>query len=136
MQFRVKDYDRAVHDMWMALTVPQPDADYLCKPVCLRNDGTWAACKSSLELPFDTDFRGDLLIVSSKSKTPIVHPPFVTVGLVEVESIIKCEDGMFLWKFGNPRMVVPFPAKGPKNKLWSYICPRDEVTPYPRIMKV
>jgi len=136
MQFRVKDFDDAIHEKWLALTIPQPEADYICKPVCQRNDGSWAACKTSMELPFKTAYRGDILIVSSGSKYPSVHPSGATIGLVMIDSIERLENGLYLWRFSDPRMVVPFPAKGPRTKLWPYVCPKGEVTEYPRLIRL
>ena len=136
MQLKVSEYNESLHDKWKALTVPQPDADYLCTPVIMRNNGSWAACKSSLELPFSTSYRGDILIVSSGSKHPSVHPPETIIGIVYLYAIAKTESGLFLWQFNDPRKVIPYPAKGQRGKLWSYICPKGEVTPYPRYVKV
>ena len=136
MQFRVKDYNEAIHAKWTALTVSQPDADYLCFPVCRRNNGEWVACKTSIELPFKTNYRGDILIVSGASKYPQTHPSEQTRGLVHLDSITRTDDGLYIWQFSDPRRVVEYPAKGPRGKLWSYICPKDEITPYPRYIKV
>ena len=135
MQFRVKDYDKSVHDCWMALTIPQPDADYLVTPVVMRKDGSLAACKYSIDLDFSTDYRGDILICSGASKHPQTHPPGQMRGLVHLDSIETTEDGLYRWVFSDPRRVVEFPISG-RAGLWKYICPKGEVTEYPRLIRL
>lgn len=140
MQFRVKDYDEAVHEMWMALTLHQPEADYLCKPVFQRGNGEWVASQRSVVMDCDTNYRGEVLICSRPGRESDVHPTGVTCGLVELYDVQPHDlPGCWEWKFRNPRRVIPFPAKTPRGKaggLWRYVCPKGEVTEYPRLVRL
>ena len=136
MQYKVKEFDPAIHEKWVALTLRQPDADYVSREVLQRSNGDWIACKSGLSFKFTTDYRGDILICSAPGKESSVHPTGVTCGLVELISIEEISDGEFLWTFRNPRRVIPYPARGKAGRLWTYVCPKGEVTEYPRLVKL
>ena len=131
MQFKAKEYDARYLERWRALTIDQPLALELCKPILWS--GEWKAVADSIQMRFGTDYRGDILIVSGKKYLGDTYfSSEMTIGIVELYDVERSSSGAYIWKFRNPRRVVEFPASGPKGKLWWYVCPKGEVTEYPR----
>ena len=145
MQLRITDYDEARCDRYRALSLFQPWAKYLCEATMRTPTGEREAWFPIFFLPKYTDYRGELLICSA-------GPEGQTIGLVEVYDCIpatqlapdeweracamKSERKKMEKRFAvftrNARRVVEFPAQGAVDRLWWYICPKGEVTEYPR----
>ena len=80
-----------------------------------------------------TDYRGDLLICSTKTKLHGTIPGHA-LGVVALEDCVPLEkkhmkdalmqpkdfqDGLYAWKLTYNRLIVPVPVKG-KLSLWNY----------------
>ena len=122
MQIAKKDFNEAFHEKWRALSVSLETAVELTTPVIQNAKGDWLAVVTTLEFAFGTKYKGDILICS----------PYHTRGLVELYDVTFIRRGVYHWHFRNPRKVVEYPVEGKRKGLWTYICPKDEVTPYPR----
>ena len=127
MQIPKKDYNAEFHDKWLAVDVPSEVAYDLCTPVAYDGRGNWLALSSAHIFPKDTKHRGDVLVCTEGE----------TYGLVELYET-KAAPGGYIWKFRDPRRVVEFPVdyKGKALRPFEYICPKGEITPYPRVVKL
>lgn len=84
---------------------------------------------------WNTDYRGDLLIVSTAKKISGLIPGHA-LGVVTLENVrpmtksnkdlraavMKASDyhfGQYAWELSNPRIIKPIPLKG-KLSLWNY----------------
>ena len=76
MQFDNKKYDAAYHDKFRALTVKQPYADDLVTAAYTDDDGHVMAIKTIEVRSKNTQYRGDLLICSSKINVFELFKPF------------------------------------------------------------
>lgn len=87
---------------YTALSVRQPHAERIAKGTKVEEFRSWR-----------TDFRGTLLIVSSRTHDPggAKCSKGVTVCLVDVVKL-KIYDDVFGWVLANPRRVKRVPVKG------------------------
>lgn len=153
MQVELKDYDKELHDIHKALCVKQPYADYLTNPTWQDENGNFHADKEIEVRSRNTNYRGDLLICSSKKPEIPLRLSGVTCGLVElydVKSISEftAEDWKltcipekdrpskgFGWLMRNPRRVVELPVKGQLG-IYNIIMPKNDISPYPRYLQI
>lgn len=151
MQIDRKDYDPNLHEIHKALSVKQPYADRLTKPVCRDAEGNWEAQKTIEVRGRNTTYRGDLLICSSSKPELPTFESGVTCGLVELYDTKPVEDFTeadwlrtcipkdqrpkkgYGWLMRNPRRVVEMPVKGQLG-IFSLIMPKGDLTEYPRVM--
>ena len=153
MQINKQDYNPEQHDVFKALTVKQPYADLLTRPVFRDESGEWH-CEKTIEVRTrNINYRGDLLICSSAKPEIPGRLSGVTCGFVElydtkpiseftaedwdatcipVDERHKYTKG-FGWMMRNPRRVVEMPIKGQLG-LYNIIVPKDDITEYPREM--
>lgn len=114
--------------IYKALCVKQPLADDLTRAVFRDENGEYHAEREAMIFPMKTDYRGDVLICSSKGDVA-GHQSGVTCGMVElydvkmVEDMTEAEwkmagreegnrpDKGYGWLFRNPRRVVEMPAR-------------------------
>ncbi len=94
-----------------ALSVKQPWANMIAAGEKTIETRTWA-----------TDYRGELLIVSTKA--PKIEPAGCAVAIAELvgcrpmtekdqlEACCSIYDGAFAWIFTNVRAITPFPVRG------------------------
>jgi hypothetical protein len=99
------------HILMKALSVKQPWANMIANGEKTIETRTWA-----------TDYRGDLLVVSSRK--PPIEPAGFAVALVRVvgcrrmtkadETAARCEiyPGAYAWILADVTRVKPFPARG------------------------
>lgn len=130
MQIPKKYYNAKYHEKWQALYVSKEDAYDLCTPAAYDGKGNWLALSSSIEVDHSISYRGDILICTESE----------TYGLVELYEIVKGESH-YVWRFRNPRRVVEFPVlmfrkNTDERKPFIYICPKGEITPYLRVVKL
>ena len=150
MQIDRKLYDPALHDIYKALTVKQPFADLLTKMVGRDEDGNPIAEKTIELRPRKTNYRGELLICSSKNPVIPGHESACTCGLVELYDCIPVEEfteqdwratcipseqrgnwkKCYGWKLRHPRRVVEMPVKGQLG-IYDLVVPKDDITEYP-----
>lgn len=157
MQIDKKQYNPALHDVFKGLTVKQPYADLLTRPVFIDESGGYHAEKSIEVRSRNINYRGDLLICSSLK--PIEHPLLmgnlcgVTCGLVELYDTKPVEEFTpedwdatcipekdrprkgWGWLMRNPRRVIEMPVKGQLG-LYDIIVPKDDITEYPRAITI
>lgn len=150
MQINKKDYNPDEHDMFKALTVKQPYADLLTRIVYRDESGNYHAEKTIEVRTRNINYRGDLLICSSKKPNDIPGCiAGVTCGFVELYDVRPIdqfteEDWIatcipekdrprkgYGWMMRNPRRVVEMPIKGQLG-LYDIVVPKGDVTEYPR----
>ena len=150
MQVNKKDYNPDEHDMFKALTVKQPYADLLTCIVYRDENGEYHAEKTIEVRTRNINYRGDLLICSSKKPNDIPgRLPGVTCGFVELYDVKPVEQFTsedwaatcipekdrpckgYGWMMRNPRRVVEMPIKGQLG-LYDIVVPKGDVTQYPR----
>ena len=153
MQVERTDYNPEEHAVYRALTVKQPFADLLTNAIFWDENGEYHAQKTIEVRTRNTNYRGDLLICSSKLPVIPGRLSGVTCGFVElydtkpieeftpedweataipVEERHKYRKG-YGWLMRNPRRVVEMPIKGQLG-LYNIIVPKDDITEYPREM--
>lgn len=136
MQFNYKQYDSKKHDLWKALTVKQPYADYLIdneKKIEVRSR--------------NTSYRGDLMICSASSPTIPGMESGVTLGLIELYDVKPIKDFTpddwektkipkekrekitkgYGWLMRNARPVVHKPVKGQLG-IYNLVFTKGEIT--------
>lgn len=149
MQIDIKDYNPEIHDKYKALTVRQPYADKLVRPVYVK-DGKPYAEKQIEVRTRPTSYRGDLLICSAKNPVIPGRDSGVTIGFVELYDVKpvaeftadewdltaipeqerdKYKNG-YGWMMRNPRRVVEMPIKGQLG-VYNLVIPKDDITEYP-----
>lgn len=152
MQIERKDYNPNEHDVFKALTVKQPYADYLTRVVFRDESGEYHAGKTIEVRTRNTNYRGDLLICSSAKPSDLPgHLAGVTCGFVELYDTKPVEEFTpedwaetcipedqrprkgYGWLMRNPRRVVEMPIKGQLG-VYNLIVPKDDITEYPREM--
>lgn len=150
MQINKKDYNPDEHDMFKALTVKQPYADLLTRVVYRDANGEYHAEKTIEVRTRNINYRGDLLICSSKKPNDIPERMAgVTCGLVELYDVKPVEQFTpedwnatcipekdrpqrgYGWLMRNPRRVVEMPIKGQLG-LYDIVVPKNDITEYPR----
>lgn len=153
MQYDNKDYNPEIHDRYKALTVKQPYADLLVKPVYRDDIGEYHAAKTIEVRTRPTSYRGDIMVCSSVKPVLTGRESGVTLGLVElygvkpiaeftpedweatcipVEERAKITKG-FGWLMRNPRQVVEMPIKGQLG-VYNLVVPKGDITEYPRAL--
>ena len=151
MQIERKDYNPELHDVYKALSVKQPFADLLTKPVYKDAEGGWVAQKTIEVRSRNTLYRGELMICSSAKPVLPTMENGVTCGLVELYDTKPVEDFTeadwlatcipedqrpkkgYGWLMRNPRRVVEMPIKGQLG-FYAIIVPKGDITVYPREM--
>lgn len=150
MQINKKDYQPEQHDMFKALTVKQPYADLLTRVVYRDENGEYHAEKTIEVRTRNINYRGDLLICSSKKPNDIPgRMAGVTCGFVELYDVKSVEQFTaedwdatcipekdrpskgYGWLMRNPRRVVEMPIKGQLG-LYDIVVPKNDITEYPR----
>lgn len=149
MQVDYKDFNPEIHDKYKALTVRQPYADLLVRPVFVK-DGNLYAEKQIEVRTRPTSYRGDLLICSAKLPVIPGRESGVTIGFVELYDVKpvaeftaeeweltaipeqerdKFKNG-YGWMMRKPRRVVEMPIKGQLG-VYNLVVPKDDITEYP-----
>jgi hypothetical protein len=152
MQFNNKDYNPAQHDRWRALTVKNPYAMQLV--TAAFEDGVFVFAEKSIEVRSKyTNYRGDLLICSSKNPDLPGYENGVTLGLVELYDIKPVSEFTpfdwaqtrippekrkaitkgYGWLMRNPRRVIEFSVKGQLG-IYNLVYSKDCILPYPVAM--
>lgn len=150
MQINKKDYQPEQHDMFKALTVKQPYADLLTRVVYRDENCEYHAEKTIEVRTRNINYRGDLLICSSKKPNDIPgRMAGVTCGFVELYDTKPVEDFTpedwvatcipekdrpskgYGWLMRNPRRVIEMPIKGQLG-LYDIVVPKNDITEYPR----
>lgn len=150
MQINKKDYNPDEYDVFKALSVKQPYADLLTRIVYRDESGNYHAEKTIEVRTRNINYRGDLLICSSKKPNDIPGCiAGVTCGFVELYDVRPIdqfteEDWIatcipekerprkgYGWMMRNPRRVVEMPIKGQLG-LYDIVVPKGDVTEYPR----
>lgn len=138
MQYSFKQYDSEKHDLWKALTVKQPYANYL-----INNEKTIEVRSRN------TSYRGDLMICSAS--IPIFSGKWdesgVTLGLIELYDVKPIEEFTpedwektkipkekrgkitkgYGWLMRNARPVVHKPVKGQLG-IYNLVFTKGEIT--------
>lgn len=153
MQIDRKDYDPNLHEMHKALSVKQPYADRLTKPIHKDAEGNWVAQKTIEVRGRNTTYRGDLLICSSVKPVLPTMESGVTCGFVELYDTKPVEDFTeadwlatcipadqrpkkgYGWLMRNPRRVVEMPVKGQLG-IYNLLVQKGDITEYPRELKL
>lgn len=149
MQYKAKDYNEEIHDIFKALTVKQPYASNLLRFSHKIGENTFA--EKSIEVRRKPiKYRGDILICSSQ--TPLVYglESGVSIGLVELYDIKPIEEFTsedwentmipeekrdffkkgFGWLMRNPRRVIEFPVSGQLG-IWNLVYTKYTIVEYP-----
>ena len=150
MQYKAKEYNPDEHDKFFALTVKQPWANDIVKAAFKDEYGTVYGVKSIEVRSRRTNYRGDILICSSKTPVLPGMQSGCTLGLVELYDckpvseftdedwsntrIAKEKRKTFTngygWMLRNPRKVIEYPIKGQLG-IYPLIYTKDEIIPYP-----
>lgn len=156
MQYKINQYNPALHDKWRALSVKQPYANLLLTP-SYELDGIIYAEKSIEVRSKNTHYRGDIMICSTASPQFVGMVSGVTIGLVELYDVkpfsefteedwrntylkgevvrkIRTSSG-YGWMMRNPRRVVEFPVSGQLG-IFNLVYTKGIITEYPRAMEV
>lgn len=151
MQFDNKKYDPAYHDKFHALTVKQPYANDLVAAAYKDNDGNVIGVKSIEVRSKNTQYRGDLLICSSKSPVLPGMESGVTLGFVELYDVKPISEFTpedwentripkdkrkeitlgYGWMMRNPRRVLEYPVKGQLG-IYNLVYTKGEIIQYPQ----
>ena len=153
MQIERKDFNPDQHDVYKALTVKQPYADFLTRVAFRDESGEYHAEKTIEVRTRNINYRGDLLICSSAKPIIPGRESGVTCGFVELYGVKPVEEFTpadwaatcipenerprkgFGWLMRNPRRVVEMPIKGQLG-LYNIIVPKGDITEYPREMQI
>lgn len=142
MQYNHKQYDPEQHDLFKALSVNSPYAEYIkdgSKTIELRNQ--------------NTSYRGDILICTTYNKAS--KQPGHTLVLVELFYVKKCAEFSsedvesckvnnevwncykntgYGWLLRNPRPVIEYPIKGQLG-IFNLVYTKDCIIEYPTKIK-
>lgn len=149
MQINTKEYNKEIHDIYKALTVKQPYADKLVRPIYVR-DGKPFAEKQIEVRSKPTSYRGELLICSSKKPILPGRESGKTIGFVELYDVkpvveftseeweLTCIPALerhkylngYGWFMRNPRRVVEMPINGQLG-IYNIVMPKGDITEYP-----
>lgn len=153
MQIDRKDYNPELHEIRKALCVKQPYADYLTIPTWQDEEGNFHADKEIEVRSRNTNYRGDLLICSSKKPELPLRLSGVTCGLVELYDVKPISEFTeadwkltcipekdrpskgYGWMMRNPRRVVEMPVNGQLG-IYNIIIPKDDLSEFPRYLKL
>lgn len=151
MQIDKKDYRPELHDVFKALTVKQPYADLLTRPVFNEEIKDFQAKKTIEVRTRNISYRGKLLICSSAK--PVIPGLLsgVTLGFVELYDVKPIEDFTeadwdatcipekdrpkkgYGWMMRNARRVIEMPVKGQLG-LYDIVVPIGDITEFPRVV--
>lgn len=155
MQIDRREYNPEQHDVYKALTVKQPFADFLTRVVFRDDSGEWHAGKTIEIRTRNTNYRGDLLICSSLNPEIKGHMSGVTCGFVELYETKPIENFTpedweqtcippderhkykkgYGWMMRNPRRVVEMPVRGQLG-VYNLIVPKGDIIEYPREISI
>lgn len=153
MQLDKKEYNPELHDQYRGLSVKQPYADLLTNVVYRDDQGEYHAEKSIEVRTKNTNYRGDVLVCSSKNPQIPGRLSGVTCGFVELYDVKRVEDFTqqdwentcipenerpstgFGWMMRNPRRVVEMPVNGQLG-FYAVVVPKGDITEYPRNMAI
>ena len=153
MQIDRQFYNPDIHDKFRGLSVKQPYADLLTKATYRDEDGNYYADKTIEVRTRNTNYRGDILICSSKNPVIQGRESGVTCGFVELYETKRVEDLTeqewvetcipfnqrprkgWAWFVRNPRRVVEMPFKGQLG-FYDIVVPKGDLTEYPRSMAI
>lgn len=153
MQLDKNKYNPDIHDKFRGLSVKQPYADLLTKATYRDEDGNYYADKTIEVRTRNTNYRGDILICSSKNPVIEGRESGVTCGFVELYETKRVEDLTeqewvetcipfnqrprkgWAWFVRNPRRVVEMPVKGQLG-FYDIVVPKGDITEYPRAMAI
>lgn len=151
MQIDSKEYNPELHDKYKGLSVKQPYSDLLTNVVYRDDQGEYHAEKSIEVRTKNTNYRGDVLVCSSKNPQMPGRLSGVTCGFVELYDVKRVEDFTqqdwentcipenerpstgFGWMMRNPRRVVEMPVNGQLG-FYAVVVPKGDITEYPRNM--
>lgn len=140
MQYKASAYDEREHDRYKAITIDQPAADALTIPVVIGPGYVPEAAVNIYLCDWNTNYRGELLICAGRGS--VIHPGKMTCGLVELTEVKGIDElteqersnsvgrGRYAFVFRNPRRVIEYPCSTGR-RIWTYVCPKDEVQEYP-----
>lgn len=154
MQINNVEYNAELHEQYKCLSIPQPIADWMTKLEYIDDNGEFHARKEVEIRSRDVNYRGDVLICSSKFPEVVGCDCGVTLGIVELYDVKHVSDftdedwaktalpksewgrktgyGYF---FRNPRPVVEMPVRGMLG-FYKITLPKGDITPYPRYLEV
>ena len=154
MQIDRKDYNSDLHDVYKALSVKQPYADFLTRVTYRDENGEYHAEKTIEVRSRNISYRGDILICSSAKPAGLAgHLSAVTCGFVELYDTKPVEEftpedwaatcipenerpkNGWGWLMRRPRRVVEMPIKGQLG-LYNLIVPKDDISEYPMAMAI
>jgi len=150
MQIDYKNYNPELHDCYSALTVKQPYASDLLTFECSQNGFDYAV-KSIEVRTKKTNYRGELLITSSKMPEIYGIESGVVLGFVEIYdcklvSTFTKDDwnntriptdkrkwykNGYGWFMRNPQRVIELPVSGQVG-IWNAIFDKGEIIRYPK----
>lgn len=149
MQILNKEYDPELHDQFIALTVKNPYATLLTKPVYSYKGNRYA--EKTIEVRSrNCHYRGDILICSSRNPIIPGYESGVTLGLVELYDVKPISEFTakdweqtripkdkqaqitmgYGWLMRNPRPVIEFPIKGQLG-IYRITYTKDMIMEYP-----
>ncbi len=151
MQFDKRKYDPAYHDKFRALTVKQPYANDLVTAAYKDDNGNVIGVKSIEVRSKNTQYRGNLLICSSKSPVLPGMESGVTLGFVELYDVKPISEFTpedwentripvekrkeitmgYGWLMRNPRRVLEYPVKGQLG-IYNLVYTKGEIIQYPQ----
>lgn len=153
MQLDKKEYNPELHDQYRGLSVKQPYSDLLTNVVYRDDQGEYHAEKSIEVRTKNTNYRGDVLVCSSKNPQMPGRLSGVTCGFVELYDVKRVEDFTqqdwentcipenerpstgFGWMMRNPRRVVEMPVNGQLG-FYAVVVPKGDIVIYPRNMAI
>lgn len=142
-----------MHDKYRALSVKQPYADLLTKVDYIDDNGIYHARKTIEVRSRNTNYRGDILVCSSKKPELPGMLSGVTCGLVELYDVKSVENFNeedwaatcipvkdrprkgYGWLMRNPRRVIEMPVNGQLG-IYDLVTPKGDITEYPRGMVI
>lgn len=117
-------YDSATEftETFKAMSFSQPLADKIAESE-----------KYGILVPVATSYRGEILIVSSPSKTK--ERSGMAICKVTLSSCKNVKGKGFLWEFINPRKVIEMPCQkaGMKGRIWDCHYTKGQIQEYPEV---
>lgn len=153
MEYDKKDYNPELHDKYICLSLPQPQADRLTIPTFQDDEGFYQADQTIIVRTRNTKYRGEILICSSAKPVLEGHISGCTCGLVELYDIKPVEELTekewvetciefskrprkgYAYLVKNPRRVVEMPIKG-KLGMYEIVLTKDEICEYPTTLAI
>lgn len=139
MQVRAKYYDKGLHDRYRAVSIVQPYADMLAQGI-----------RGAFLMSEGSNYRGDVLICSAATPDVFGRHCGTLIATANVYDVREARsltaanwDAIgaadrertpegFVYFVRNVRRVVELPVRWQGRGLWTYVCPRGEITEYPR----